>query len=108
MSDMFGPAMLGVSAGIQAFQSMLPRITDIRKETTDNSSFAADVRLGEVAASTLTIGVGIIASSLTQSVIPVYTSMLMAIILIAIYESTLRADRPFENARHLTVVPREA
>lgn len=107
-SDIFGPAMLGVSAGIQAFQSMLPRITDIRKETTHNESFAADVRLGEVAAGTLTMGVGIIASSLTQSAIPVYTALLMTIILVTIYESTLRADRPFENSRHLTVVPREA
>lgn len=107
-TDMFGPAMLGVTAGIQAFQSMLPRLTDIRKETVHNESFAADVRLGEVAGITLTVGIGIIASSLTQSAVPVYTAIVMSIILVVIYESTLRADRPFENSRHLFVVPREA
>lgn len=107
MSDIFGPAMLGVTSGIQAFQSFLPRLTDIRKANAEDSSFAADVRMGEVAGVTLTLGIGVIASSLTRSPIPAFTSLLMCLILVMVYETTLRADRPFEAGRsHLTVVPR--
>lgn len=109
-TDIFGPAMLGVTTGIQAFQGLLPRISDIRRaDPQNNPDVAADVRLGEVAGVTLTMGIGIIASSLTGSSIPAFTALLMCLILVCIYESTLRADRPFENSRaSLHLVPRES
>jgi hypothetical protein len=70
-TDMFGPAMLSVTSGMQAFQGLLPKISDIRKaDPQNNPDIAADVRMGEVAAGTLTMGIGLIASSLTQSPLP--------------------------------------
>lgn len=108
MSDMFGPAMLGVTAGINTFATMLPKLTDIRKaDPVNNPDVAADVRMGEVASVTLTMGIGVIASSLTRSSVPTFTALVMCTILVAVYESALRADRPFENAAaKLHVVPR--
>lgn len=98
MSDQFGPAMLSVTTGIQAFYSLLPRLSDVRKaDPVNNPDVAADVRLGEVGATALTLGVGAIASSLTQSPLPAITGLLMALVLVGIYESALRSQKPFER-----------
>lgn len=95
--DMFGPASLAIAQGVTAFNVFLPKITDIRKANpADNPDFAADVRIGEVAAVTVTMGIGLIASSLTRNSVPALVSGLVCLILIFLYESVLRADRPLE------------
>lgn len=109
MADMFGPAMLSVTSGIQAFQSLLPKISEIRKaDPVNNPDVAADVRMGEVAGATLTMGIGLIASSLTQNPLPAVTALVMVIILVVVYESALKAERPFERKTNvLRIVPEE-
>lgn len=95
--DIFGPATLAVTQGVSSFNTFLPKFSDVRKNhPATNPDFAADVRMGEVAAVTLTIGVGVIASSLTGSPVPVATAAITCLILVMLYESTLRADAPFE------------
>lgn len=94
--EMFGPAMLGVTQGITAFTTLIPPLADIRKADPSDASFAADVRMGEVGAVTLTLGIGVISSSLTGSPIPAGTAVLMCAILLCVYESALKGDRPFE------------
>lgn len=106
MSDLFGPAMLSVTSGIQAFTTLLPKLSEVRKaDPVSNPDIAADVRMGEIGASALTMGVGLIASSLTQNPLPAITGLVMAVILIAVYESALRADKPFEHASSAVVIP---
>jgi hypothetical protein len=106
MSDMFGPAMIGVTSGIQAFQNLLPKLSDVRKaDPVNNPDIAADVRMGEIGGVALTLGIGVISSSLTKSPLPTMTALMMCIVLVAVYESALRANRPFENSEpHLRVV----
>ena len=89
--------MLGVTQGITAFTTLLPPLADVRKADPSDTSFAADVRMGEVAATTLTLGIGMISSSLTGSPIPAGTAVLMCFILLCVYESALRGHRPFET-----------
>lgn len=97
MSDVLGPATLSITQGISAFHSFLPPFSDIRKnDPMGDPEFAADVRMGEVAAVTTTLGVGLITSSLTGSPVPVYTAVVMSAVLVALYESTLRRQRPME------------
>lgn len=101
MSDaaMFGPAVLSVTQGISAFTTFLPRFTDVRRaDPLNNPDVAADVRMGELAATALTMGVGVIASSLTQSAVPAVTALLVCALLVFLYESTLRTDRPMERS----------
>lgn len=103
--DVFGPATLAVTQGITAFNSMLPKISEVRKNhPADNPDFAADVRMGEIAASALTLGVGCIASSLTGSPAPTIVAALTCLVLIILYESTLRANRPLEPQPGLHIV----
>lgn len=90
--------MLGVTAGINTFANFLPKFSDIRKaDPVNNPDIAADVRMGELAGVTLTMGIGVIASSLTRSSVPTFTALVMCVFLVGVYESALRADRPFEN-----------
>ena len=97
MPDITGTALLSVTQGIGAFGAFLPKISEVRRaDPINNPDVAADIRMGEVAAATLTLGIGVIASSLTGSPVPVYTALLMVVILVSLYESTLRAHRPFE------------
>lgn len=97
-AGLFGPATLAVTQGINAFATFLPKLTDIRRNNpTDDPAFAADVRMGEVAAVTTSVGIGLICSSLTRSPLPVYTSLITSIILVTLYEYTLRCDRPMEK-----------
>lgn len=96
--SLLGPSTLAVSQGLTAFQSFVPKLSEIRRaDLATNPDLAADVRLGEVAAVTLTMGVGAIASSFTKSNAPVLTAAFVCIIMVCIYESTLRGDRPFER-----------
>lgn len=95
--EMFGPATLSVTQGISAFHSFLPSFSEIRKNNPqDNPEFTADVRMGELAAVTTTVGIGLIAASITGSPLPAYTAILISLVLVTLYESTLRAQRPFE------------
>lgn len=99
MSDMFGPAMLSVTTSVQAFYTLLPKLSEVRKaDPVANPDIAADVRMGEVGAVALTLGVGAIASSLTQSPLPAVTGVAMALVLVAVYETALKSHRPFESA----------
>jgi len=94
--NMFGPASMVLSQTISSFQSMLPTISSVRKASPDDPDMAGDVRLGEIAASALSIGVGAIASSLLGDPLPVLISSFIALTLIIIYEQALRRNRPMD------------
>lgn len=106
--ELIGPATLGVTQGISAFVTFLPKLSEVRKANVEvNTDTAADVRLGEIAAVTLTLGIGVITSSLTGSPVPAYTAVFMCAVLVTLYECTLRADRPLEpkTTTSLALVP---
>jgi|1185.fasta_scaffold06180_7 hypothetical protein len=103
--NMFGPASMVLSQTISSFQSMLPSISEVRKASPDDPDMAGDVRLGEIAASALAIGVGAIASSLLGDPLPVLIASFVAFALIVIYEQALRRNRPMDpKPRVLKVV----
>lgn len=95
--NLFGPASLAITQGISNFHSFLPPISEIRKKNPqDNPDFAADVRMGELAAVSTTVGIGAIASSLMGDPLPTYVAIIVSALLVVLYESTLRGNRPFE------------
>lgn len=97
MSDVFGPASLAAGQTLSGFITFLPRLSEVRKANASaEPSIVGDVRLGEVAASAIAIGVGVIASSLSGSPIPMYSAALVAVIVICVYEAALRGDRIME------------
>jgi hypothetical protein len=96
--EIIGPTTLALTQGIASFHTFIPSLSDIRKNNpADNPDFAADVRMGEVASVALTVGIGVIASSLTGSSVPALVSLVVALGLVVMYESVLRSDRPLET-----------
>jgi hypothetical protein len=103
--DMFGPATFAVGQSVTAFISFLPKFSEVRqKSPRDDPDFAADVRMGEIAAVTVSMGIGTISSSITGSPIPIVVTLLVCLILVTLYESTLSANRPMEARRALAIV----
>lgn len=95
--EVLGPATIAIGQSVGAFQFFLPRLSDVRKSDVDSDpDMAGDVRLGEVAASALTLGIGIMVSSLSGSAYPAYVSVLMCLILICVYETALKAHMPLQ------------
>lgn len=110
--EMFGAASLSIAQGIGAFQAFLPKFSDVRRhDPQSNPDFAADVRMGEVAAVTVTLGIGAITSSLVGSPVPAVVSAAVCLVLVVLYESTLVAHDPMQpkSARsRLTLVKDES
>lgn len=91
----YGPATLAITQSVGAFQFFLPKLSDVRRaDPVHNPDMVGDVRMGEVAASTLCLGIGGMVSSLTGSPYPAIVSALMAGIIICLYETALRAHLP--------------
>lgn len=96
-SNVIGPATLAMTQTVGLFQFFLPKLSDVRKaDVATDVSIVGDVRMGEVGATALCLGIGAMVSSLTGSSVPVVVALLTALILICLYETTLKADRPME------------
>lgn len=94
MSDAFGAATIALGQSIGAFQFFLPRLSEVRRAGSDDVDMAGDVRMGELAAGAICIGVGAMVSSLSGSPIPALVSVVTMVVLVAVYESALRGDKP--------------
>lgn len=91
--EMMGPASLAIGQSVGAFLAFLPKFSDIRRaDTASDSAMVRDVRMGEMAATTVCIGIGAITSSITGDPLPAIVSAVMALILIALYETALKVE----------------
>lgn len=99
-SDAVGPATLAITQTVGAFSFFLPRLSDVRRASTkDNPDMVGDVRMGEIAAGALCLGIGAIVSSMTGSPYPAIVALAMFLILWCVYEAALRGDKPFNPVR---------
>lgn len=87
-----GASILAATQGFSAFTQFMPRLSEVRKADKGDPDIAADVRVGEIAATGVTIGTGAILSSLTKSNVPIVIAVLVSIGLVFLYEATLRGD----------------
>jgi hypothetical protein len=92
MAENVGIATLALTQGISSFTFFLPRITEVRKASQNDPQAVADIRIGEAAGVVVCFGVGAICSALTQSSAPAIVSLVVALMLVALYETVLRSD----------------
>lgn len=90
MADI-GSASIGIGQTVGVFLAFLPGLDKVRKESKDSDT-AKDVRNGEVMAIVVSVGVGAVISSLTKSPTPLYASVAVALLLVVVYEYTLRQN----------------
>lgn len=94
-SDALGPATLAITQSVSSFQFFLPRLSEVRRADKEhNPDLVGDVRMGEVAAATLCLGIGAMVSSLSGSPYPAIVAVIMVVILVCVYETALRGDKP--------------
>lgn len=94
MPDAGSAATLALTQAVSSFTFFLPKITDVRKADVSDAQAVADIRTGELAGLVVCLGIGAVCSSLARSSLPVMVSGVMALIIIALYESILRRDPP--------------
>jgi uncharacterized membrane protein len=89
MDQNIGIATLAITQGIAQFNVFLPRLSDVRKAA-PGDDISADVHVGEIAAIAGTVGIGLITSSLVGSKLPLIVSLIVAALMVSVYESVLR------------------
>lgn len=94
MTDVNAAAVgtLAMTQAVTAYTFFLPKITDVRKTSLGDNEMVADIRTGEIAAFVVSLGVGMVCSALSGSSLPAAISLLMAVIITALYESVLRKE----------------
>jgi hypothetical protein len=95
---LIGPSTLAITQGLSSMQAFLPKLSDVRRaDPKVQVDIAADVRLGIIAMGAMTVGTGVIVSSLTGSSVPALTGVVVTVMVAVMYESALNANRPFEK-----------
>lgn len=90
--EMLGPATLTMGQGLGMFQSFMPKFTDIASHPFGSDpGFERDCRMAEMAASAVSLGVGIMVSQMTGSPVPAVVAVVVVVSLLALYEKALRS-----------------
>lgn len=93
-----GVSVLSISQGFAAFSLFMPKLSVVRASTGQDMVLAHDVRMGEIAASAITLGIAGIISYATRSAAPLYIGGIVAAGFVTLYEVTLHKIRPVELA----------
>lgn len=96
-SEVIGVSTLSITQGVGAFHAFLPPLTDISKADPNDEQFRNTVRIGEFAATALTVGISAMVSNLSGSYIPTVIAGILCLGLIAVYESALNSTAALEN-----------
>lgn len=87
---------LAIGQTVGSFTFFLPRLADVRQAARDDTLIRGDVRMGQVAAASLSIGIGAIMSQVTGNIYPIVVSSMVVLIIAAVYEVAMNTERIFE------------
>jgi len=91
-SALIGVSTLAITQSFTVFNSFLPPLTDVRRMSPDNVSQVMDIRVGEIAAASLVVGIGGALCYMMKRHEPMLFAMLAAAGLVSIYEFALRTN----------------
>lgn len=80
---------LSLGQTVVAYQFFMPRLSDVRRAAPSDEDMRTDVFLGQVAAGALTVAVGAMLSFLSGSSLPVFVSVVIAVVIAACYQYAL-------------------
>lgn len=86
-----GPATLSMTQSLSLFNQFLPSFTQISSADPNDTAIVRDVRMGELAAVMMTLGIGGMTSALTGSSVPAVIAGLTCLGLVVLYETALKA-----------------
>lgn len=88
--------LLSITAGVSVFNSLCPPLHEVRRATNGDIAVINDVRIAEISAVSLTVAIGLIGASLTNSPLPAVFAVIAAAGMVVMYESVLRRE-PYER-----------
>jgi len=89
--DALGPASISLGTATSAFMGFCPSFSEVRRADPSDEGMTKDIRLGQVAASAVAIGTGIIVSYLSGSPVPAVVSFMMSALLVWCYQNARKA-----------------
>jgi hypothetical protein len=98
VAEDLGIGLLSLGQGVAAFNLFMPSLSTVRAATPGDMVVSHDVRMGEIGASAVTLGIGGIIGWAVKSPIPVYIAAGVAVMYTALYETTLHKIRPVESS----------
>jgi hypothetical protein len=94
MADAVAVSAATISLGqtVTAYSFFLPPLREVRKGDPADADIRGDVLLGQIAAGSLSLAVGVLLSWMTSSPYPVYTALFIALVIAATYQAALRQN----------------
>lgn len=90
--------LIPATVGIGAFAAFMPHLSELRRcDGSFNRELVADVRMAESAGIGVTIAVGALVAILMREWYPMWIAVLTCAGMIALFEYTLNANRPFSK-----------
>jgi hypothetical protein len=90
--EMVGVVTLALTQAVSVFNAFLPPLTEVRRSSKANRTALLDVRIGEVAASLMVVGIGAVLSTLIGNTRPLWVSVAGAAGMMTVYEYALRSS----------------
>jgi len=86
-----GAASIAIGQSVASYQFFLPRLAEVREAEPDDPNMRSNVYLGQVAAASVSISVGVMLSMLTDSKIPLVTSVFIALVIAGMYHYAMNS-----------------
>lgn len=80
--------------GFKAFKDVLPPITEVRKRSSDEAGFRAELRAAELLASAVVLVGATSVTAITGDQSPLWLGLATVVVMVAIYETTLARPAP--------------
>lgn len=82
---------IAIGQTVVAYQFFLPKLSDVRRA--DDSVTRRDVYLGQFAAGAVSLAVSVMFGWMTGSPIPVYVSLIIAVIIAGVYHYAMESEQ---------------
>lgn len=88
---------LALSQTMASYATFMPPLREVRQAGPNDASMRGDVRLGQIAAGALSLGVALVLANMTGSTLPVTAAVAVALIIAIVYEAARRGERLLET-----------
>lgn len=92
-SEAYGPTLTALTQ-FGTFTAFMPSLREVRNAGPDDPTIVGDVRFGEVVAGGISLTIGAVAASMSGTLLPLFTAILVIAGMVALYEYTLY-NHPF-------------
>lgn len=89
-------ATVSIGQTVFAYSYFLPRLSEVRRADASDPLMRGDVMLGQLAAGSVSMAVGVLLTALTGSQTPVVATLFIAVVIAVIYQYALNGTRVME------------